>query len=117
MSIGDRLKSIRKSKGFSQDSLADQLGCSRGVITNIERNLTTPSALVLKGISDVLNIREEWLLHGTGDTSPDDQLSEKAKVTSEIYTLAKDLSEEEQLYILDLINTFKKHKGNFPMDS
>ena len=116
MSIGDRLKAVRKTNGITQDYLADQLGCSRGVITNIERNLTTPSALVLKGISDVLNVNIEWLMDGTGEISPDEPTATGDKVASEIYTLTEDLSREEQLYILDLINTFKKHKEFFAKD-
>ena len=36
MGIGARLKQARSSKGYTQNSLADAIGVSRGVITNIE---------------------------------------------------------------------------------
>ncbi|MCC0764969.1 helix-turn-helix transcriptional regulator [Clostridioides sp. ES-S-0006-03] len=112
MSIGKRLKDARKENGISQEDLAKQIGYSRGVITNIESDKTEPAPLVLKAICDILNLNEEWLLHGTGQQSNEKELSQSSKILSEIYTLSKDLSEEEQLYILDLINTFKNHKEN-----
>ena len=40
MSIGERLKEARKAKGFSQDKLAEAIGTSRTVITDIERDKT-----------------------------------------------------------------------------
>ncbi|HFL3205680.1 TPA: helix-turn-helix domain-containing protein [Clostridioides difficile] len=112
LSIGQRLKDTRTSKGISQTELAKKIGCSRGVITNIEFNKTEPTALVTKAICDILNLNEKWLLQGVGQQFKEEQLSQSAKILSEIYTLSKDLSEEEQLYILDLINTFKNHKEN-----
>lgn len=113
MSIGKRLKEIRKLKGYTQDMLADSIGCSRGVITNIEHDKTTPTQLVTNAICELFNINPKWLLEGTGDMFIEKQVSKQAKTLSEIYNLSKDLSEEELLYVLDIINTFKKHKSNF----
>ncbi|MCC0731324.1 helix-turn-helix domain-containing protein [Clostridioides sp. ZZV14-6048] len=113
MNIGDRLKETRKSKGISQESLAEQLKCSRGVITNIEYGKTEPTQLVLDALCNILNVNKEWLLLGAGEQFKKNNVSQSEKVLSEIYSLSKELTEEEQLYILDLINTFKKHKNNF----
>lgn len=113
MSIGKRLKEIRKSRGLSQDALAEQIGCSRGVITNIEHEKTEPTPLVVNAICDVLEINSEWLLTGQGSISKETQNMQSAKVLSEIYSLSKELSEQEQNYILDLITTFTKHKNHF----
>lgn len=111
MNIGCRLKDARKLKGMSQEKLASQLGCSRGVVTNIESNKTMPSQLVLDGLCSILNLNKEWLLHGTGhrDREP---VSRSAKILAEITAISKELSQEEQLYVLDLINSFKKHKDS-----
>lgn len=109
MDIGSRLKYARKLRGISQDSLSEQLGFSRGVITNIEHNKTVPSQLVLNGICQILNINEEWLLTGSGEMDST-QVSKSVRILTEINETAKQLSVDEQLYILDLINTFKKHK-------
>ena len=78
MDIGERLKEARKSFNISQDNLADKIGVSRGVITNIEHGKTEPTQLVLNAICNALSINKEWLLNGTGEmyalSKEDDEL-------------------------------------------
>lgn len=112
LNIGTRLKKARKFRGISQTCLAEHLGFTRGVITNIESNKTVPSQLILEGICQFLNINKDWLLTGNGEMDYK-QVSKTVKILSEINETAKELSIDEQLYILDLINTFKKHKECF----
>ena len=38
LSIGLRLKEARKARGMSQELLAEKIGASRGVVTNIEHD-------------------------------------------------------------------------------
>lgn len=110
MTIGDRLKEARKVKGYSQDSLAKSIGTSRGVVTNIELNkIEEPQPLIVNAICNTLSINKDWLLHGSGNMEINESVTKSAKILSEIYTTAQELSEEEQLYILDMINTYKKH--------
>ena len=40
--LGERLNYARKNRGFTQDSLAESIGVSRGVIFNLEKNKTEP---------------------------------------------------------------------------
>ena len=42
MTISERLKYVRKMRGFTQESLAAAIGASRGVITNIEYGKVEP---------------------------------------------------------------------------
>lgn len=112
MTIGDRLKQARKSRGYTQDSLADALGVSRGVITNIEHGKAEPQRLVVRAICSTLHISEHWLLTGDGQMSNDTDLERSARLLSYIYNSAKELSEDEQDYILDMIYTFQKHKDS-----
>lgn len=108
-SLGARLTYARKNRGFSQGSLAESIGVSRGVIFNIEKNKTEPQAIVINAISQFLKINKDWLLHGKGEIENKNDIVQSAKVLSDIYTIAKELSEEEQLYILELILTYRKH--------
>ena len=66
MGIGARLKQARSSKGYTQNSLADAIGVSRGVITNIEHEKAEPQMLVIRGICYELGINSSWLLQGEG---------------------------------------------------
>ena len=109
MTLGERLKKARKSKGFTQDKLAETIGTSRGVITNLEHDKTeTPQPLIINAICNTLEISQEWLINGTGKMNNSKEIK-ISKVLSEIYSISKDLSREEQLYILDVIKTYKKH--------
>lgn len=110
MNLASRLKQARKARGYTQDALANAIGVSRGVISNIEYEKTEPQVLVLHAICDVLQIEENWLTTGQGQMERDLDLEKSARLLSEIYNLAKELSEEEQDYILDMIKTFQKHR-------
>lgn len=112
MNIASRLKQARKSKGYTQDSLANAIGVSRGVISNIEYEKVEPQTLVIHAICDVLQIDENWLVSGEGEMERNPELERSARILSEIYSSAKELSEEEQDYILDMIKTFQKHREN-----
>lgn len=112
MNLASRLKQARKSKGYTQDALASAIGVSRGVISNIEYEKTEPQALVIRAICDVLQIDENWLTSGEGQMESNPSLEKSARLLSEIYNSAKELSEEEQDYILDMIRTFQKHREN-----
>ena len=112
MNIASRLKQARKSRGYTQDSLANAIGVSRGVISNIEYEKSEPQALVLRAICEVLQIEEQWLVSGEGAMESSPNLAKSARLLSEIHNAAKELSEEEQDYILDMIKTFQKHRNS-----
>ena len=110
MSIGQRLKEARKSCKMSQDMLAEKIGASRGVITNIEHDkITTPQPMVINAICNELGIYKEWLLNGSGSMKIPKEENQSAQVLSEIYEQAQKLSEEEQMFILDMIRSYTKH--------
>ena len=109
--LGERLRHARKSKGATQESLADTIGVSRGVIFNLEKNKTDPQAIVINAICQTLNIDKEWLQTGAGQMEDLKKLNHRAKTLAELHTVAKELSEEEQLYVLDVIRAYKARLG------
>lgn len=112
MTIGERLRKARKSRGYTQDSLADAIGVSRGVITNIEHEKAEPQKLVIHALCSTLQVNENWLITGTGEMNHDKDLERSARLLSYIYNSAKELSEDEQNYILEMIQTFQKHRDS-----
>ncbi len=109
MTIGGRLKEARKNRGYTQDELAEKIGASRGVITNIEHDkLQEPQPMVVNAICNALHINKEWLLYGNGSMELSEEAVKSAKVLLEINALAEQLSEEEQRYILDLIKSYQR---------
>ena len=60
MKIGEKLKSLRQEKLLTQNELADRCELSKGFISQLERDLTSPSLSTLEDILEVLgtNIRD-----------------------------------------------------------
>ncbi|MDO4267059.1 MAG: helix-turn-helix domain-containing protein [Eubacteriales bacterium] len=54
MNIGSKLKEIRVLKGLTQEELADRAELSKGFISQLERNLTSPSIATLTDILQCL---------------------------------------------------------------
>ncbi len=109
--LGERLHFARKKKGYTQDSLAETIGVSRGVIFNLEKNKTTPQTIVVNAICQTLNISKDWLLTGEGEMEDTSHTAQSIRILAELYEVAKDLSEDEQLYLLDIVKALQ-HRIN-----
>ncbi len=64
--LGQRLKSLRKSKGESQQELATVLSMSTANISNIEANGKT-SEETLSALCKHYKVSKEWLVNGIGE--------------------------------------------------
>lgn len=60
--LGKNIKSIRISKGLTQDNLAELVSCNTSHISNIENNHTKVSLNVLLAIANSLNTSIDYLL-------------------------------------------------------
>lgn len=110
--IGNRLKHARTVRGMSQTALAQKIGASRGVITNIERDIVTePQSIVIKAICRCLSINEKWLVDGTGPMDHYSGNRRSEEVLDEICYYVSRLTEDEQLFILDIIQSYINRMG------
>lgn len=64
MSIGDRIQSLRKSKGISQEALADKIGVSRQAVSKWESEQSTPDIDKIILLSDYFETTTDYLLKG-----------------------------------------------------
>ena len=105
------------------------------MIFNLEKNKTEPQTIVVNAICQTLNINKNWLIDGTGKNVNDRivklicftfnvnenwlidgtgkmevqiETSQSEKILTELYNIAKELSEEEQLYLLDTTKALKQ---------
>lgn len=67
--LGLKIKDIRISKGFTQESLAEMVGCNTSHISNIENNHTKVSLNVLLSIANSLHTSIDYLLSNQYDNS------------------------------------------------
>ena len=54
LKIGEKIKRLRKANNLTQEELANRAYLTKGFISQLERDLTSPSIVTLKGILDVL---------------------------------------------------------------
>ena len=56
VALGEKIKSLRKDLGFSQEQFAEQLGVNRGTVIRIESGTQNSTIQMLLSISEVLRI-------------------------------------------------------------
>lgn len=66
--FGQRLKQARKNAGFTQVSLAEALGVSKGTVAMWEINKREASFTTLRRVSILLSCSIDWLLQDYGIT-------------------------------------------------
>lgn len=89
--FGERLKTLRQSKGLTQQQLSDKLGLTKSVISAYETNLRLPSYDVLKHIAAIFGVTTDYLLG-----------MDRAKVID-----VSLLSETDYLMVVNLVNRLK----------
>lgn len=67
MSVGARIRAVRKAYGLTQQAFADRLGLKQNTIATYEIEKTTPSERTLLDICRVFHVNEDWLRTGEGD--------------------------------------------------
>lgn len=127
MTIGERIKELRKSLNLTLEEFGKKLGVGKTAISKLEkseRNLTDQMAL---SICREFNVREEWLRDGTGDMfepaaldeldalAKEYGLSEGEKILIEHYVK---LDESSRRAVIDfIIDTASALSGGHPFNS
>ena len=62
MNLGERLAFCRERRGLKQAELADELGVSRGSVSNWERGKGEPGATVAARWAELTGVPVEWLV-------------------------------------------------------
>ena len=76
MTFADRLKELRKANGYTQVTLAEALGLSKGTVAMWETGKRTPDYEIINQMSDMFDRRIDYILGYSDDpTSP--KLSEQ----------------------------------------
>lgn len=65
--VGRRIVSLRKTKGWTQENLAETAGVHRSYLAEVELGTKQPSIDMLVAISSCTNVTIDWLLLGKGE--------------------------------------------------
>lgn len=67
MTIGERIKKVRKAIGLTQQDFADKIGIKRNSLANYEIGRNTPLDAILVSICREFDVNETWLRTGEGE--------------------------------------------------
>jgi transcriptional regulator with XRE-family HTH domain len=106
MSFSRRLASIRKSKGLTQQQMADTIGIHVSQIKRYESGDTQPSLEVLRKIALALSISADLLLFDEDERGPSDEFRMRFEALGHF-------SQEEKRVVKELLDSLiLKHTAN-----
>ena len=85
---GSRIREMRKKRGLTLKEVAEATGYTIGHISQIERDLKSPSLVALRKIAACLNCSEVWLIMDDSELSA--KSSEEGKKSKESYLMRKE---------------------------
>lgn len=97
--LGLKIKSVRASRGLTQDNLAEMISCNVSHISNVENNHTKLSLNALLAIANALDTSIDYLLS--------DQYNNPLILDNEMSRIIKDCSTEQKEKILKIIEIIK----------
>ncbi|UZT82108.1 helix-turn-helix domain-containing protein [Caproicibacterium sp. BJN0003] len=80
MTIGERITSLRKESGMTQNDLAKKIGSSRNTIACYEIGVRNPTGTATKSIAKEFGVKEEWLKTGEGEKQDNTEAAVVAKI-------------------------------------
>ena len=107
MDIGEKLRLLRMRRGLTQEDMADRCELSKGFISQVERNLASPSIATLTDMLECLG-------------SSLSQFFSEDKDEKTVFVNAKGYSSETQYLIwvsrsAQMVNVFQGSKGNWKL--
>jgi transcriptional regulator with XRE-family HTH domain len=104
-SLGERIKEIRQSLGWTQDRLAQEAGVSKSFLSEIENNKASVSGEILLKIATALDASLDYLMKG-------ESVSGKGKPTTiEIPPELSEVAEELGLRFKSTLALLSAHKS------
>ena len=85
---GSRIREMRKRRGLTLKEVAEATGYTIGHISQIERDLKSPSLVALRKIAACLNCSEVWLIMDDSELSA--KSPEEGKKSKESYLMRKE---------------------------
>ncbi|MBQ3604384.1 MAG: helix-turn-helix transcriptional regulator [Clostridia bacterium] len=84
MNLANRIQTLRKQNGMSQEILAEQLGVSRQAVSKWESEQSTPDIENIIALSDLFDVTTDYLLKGEDSENNNEKISLEIKLKNEI---------------------------------
>ena len=103
MNIGDRIKKIRTSKGYTQTELANIVGLTYIQIGRYENDKSNPSSDVLQKLAQALDTTTDYLMNGNTE-QVEAQLADKELLKQ--FKAVEKLKDEDKHLVKTFIDAF-----------
>lgn len=94
--IGERIKRVRKSRGITQEAMAERLNVSIGYVSQVERGVTKISLDLLGAISSILD-------SDIADFISESAVNSNEYMETELISEIRKLDKRKKKFILNLI--------------
>lgn len=125
MTIGERVKELRKQVNLTQQAFADRLNLKRNTVGSYEVNVVEPSDRTISDICREFNVNETWLRTGEGEMF--NQITRSEKITAfltditaneedsfkrQFVEVLADLEPEDWKFLERMARKLQKKEGN-----
>ncbi|HWO76945.1 MAG TPA: helix-turn-helix transcriptional regulator [Bacillus sp. (in: firmicutes)] len=104
LTLGQRIKYVRKSNKLNQIEFAKIIGVSQGTLSELEKDKYKPSIETIISIYEVFKVDLEWLLVNSTQFTEDTYIKKVEDKEGELLRIFKLLSVDDQDEILGIIN-------------
>lgn len=101
MTIGERVKELRKQVNLTQRAFADRLNLKRNTVGSYEVNVVEPSDRTISDICREFNVNETWLRTGEGEMF--NQITRSEKITSFLTEITEDEGDDFKRRFVEML--------------
>lgn len=101
MTIGERVKELRKQVNLTQQAFADRLNLKRNTVGSYEVNVVEPSDRTISDICREFNVNETWLRTGEGEMF--NQVTRSEKITSFLTEITEDEGDDFKRRFVEML--------------
>lgn len=101
MTIGERVKELRKQVNLTQQAFADRLNLKRNTVGSYEVNVVEPSDRTISDICREFNVNETWLRTGEGEMF--NQITRSEKITSFLTEITEDEGDDLKRRFVEML--------------
>lgn len=101
MTIGERVKELRKQVNLTQQAFADRLNLKRNTVGSYEVNVVEPSDRTISDICREFNVNETWLRTGEGEMF--NQITRSEKITAFLTDITVDEGDDFKRRFVEML--------------
>ncbi len=92
--LGENIKILRKQKGYSQETLAQQLNVVRQTVSKWEKGISVPDAEMLNSLSELFEVPVSTLLGSTIEDTPKETDAKMDEIAKQLAILNEQLANQ-----------------------